>query len=276
MIIDSHHHLWRYSPHDYPWIGADSRLAQDYLIRELQEACRPAGVTGTVVVQARQSLTESWWLLDLAGQCDLICAVVGWAPLRDPRVAELLGDLAEQPKFKAVRHVLQDEPDEFFRHADFHRGLGQLPRHGLRYDILIYQHQLPLAIELADRQPNLGCIVDHLAKPAIHNGRIEEDWRNAMRELARRPNILGVKVSGLATEVRDAAIDEPTLHAYFLEALEIFGPERLMFGTDWPVCLRRIDAYQAWADMVRRWLEPLSEHERHAILAGNCARAYRL
>jgi L-fuconolactonase len=275
-VIDSHHHLWRYSARDYPWIPPGSRLAHDHGLAELDAATTAASVTGTVVVQARQALEESAWLLDLGGQSELIRGVVGWVPLVAPEVGGDLERLAANPKFKAVRHVLQEEPDEYFLRDDFHRGLAQLPAFGLAYDLLIYQRQLPLGMQLVDRHPNLAVVVDHLAKPEIHNGRVEPAWRAAMAELAKRPNVIGVKISGLATEVTDAAVDEPTLRAYFDEALAIFGPERLMFGTDWPVCLLRLESYTAWADMVRRFVAPLSAAEQELVLTTNCARAYRL
>lgn len=119
-----------------------------------------------------------------------------------------------------------------------------------RYDLLIHQHQLPIALHLVDRQPELGIIIDHIAKPGIRKGKIDPAWKSGMAELAKRDQVLGVKISGMVTEVRDAEIDEPTLRAYFYETLELFGPDRVMFGSDWPVCLLRIDPYQVRADMV--------------------------
>jgi len=275
-VIDSHHHLWRYSPRDYPWIPPGSRLAQDHGLAELEAATGSASVTGTVVVQARQALEENDWLLELGARSALIRGVVGWVPLVDAMVAADLERLAAAPKFKAVRHVLQEEPDEYFLRDDFHRGLAQLPAHGLVYDLLIFQRQLALGLQLVDRQPNLPIIIDHIAKPEIRNGRVEDAWRIGMAELAKRPNVIGVKISGMATEVADAVLDEATFHAYFQETLELFGPERVMFGTDWPVCLLRLESYAAWADMLRRFVAPLSAAEQELILTINCERAYRL
>lgn len=275
-MIDSHHHLWRYSPRDYPWIPPASRLAADHGLAELAAATCAAAVSGTVVVQARQSLEESAWLLELAAQSELIRGVVGWVPLVDATVGEDLARLASAPKFKAVRHVLQEEPDEYFLRDDFHCGLAQLPAHGLAYDLLIYQRQLPLGLQLVDRHPNLPVIIDHIAKPEIRNGRVESAWRAGMAELAKRSNVVGIKISGMATEVTDSLLDEATLQAYFDATLELFGPERVMFGTDWPVCLLRLDSYAAWADMVRRFVARLSAGEQEGILTTNCERAYRL
>lgn len=273
-MLDSHHHLWNYSSEEYPWIPEGSPLAQDQLLPELEAATAAAGVEGTVVVQARQVIEESDWLLSLADQCEAIHAVVGWVPLIDPEVGQELDRLARNPKLRAIRHVLQEEPDDYFLRDDFHRGLALLPSHDLRYDLLLFQRQLPLAMQLVDRQPELGIIIDHLAKPEVHIGRIESDWKRDMRELAKRDNILGVKFSGLVTEFPEGDIDPNTIRAYFEESLHIFGPDRLLFGTDWPVCLLRLDTYQAWANTVRDLLAPLTPDEQTAIATTNCRRAY--
>lgn len=275
-MIDSHHHLWNYSPGEYDWIPPGTPLAQDQLVGELEKATSAAGVEATVVVQARQVLAESDWLLALADTTDLIQGVIGWVPLIDRNVSESLGRLAAHPKFKAVRHVLQGEPDTYFLRDDFHRGLSLLPDMDLRYDLLFYQRQLPVAIQLVDRQAELGIIIDHLAKPEIRKGQIDPVWRSGMAELAKRENILGVKISGMVTEVLDAEIDELTLRAYFDETLALFGPDRLLFGSDWPVCLLRVGSYQTWAQMVREFVADLSADEADAILYKNAVRIYAL
>ena len=274
-MIDSHHHLWRYSEEDYPWIPAGSPLAQNQLAPELETVTSEAGVTGTIVVQARQVIEESDFLLSLADQTDRIQAVVGWVPLIDENVSTHLEHLSALPKFKAVRHVLQEEPDEYFLREDFHRGLALLPSFGLRYDLLIFQRQLPVAIQLVDRQPELPIILNHIAKPEARNGRIEHAWRTGMKELAKRDNLIGVKFSGLLTEFPNGEGDAKTVAAYFHETLEIFGAEKVMFGTDWPVCLLRT-SYKDWANTVRQLTADLSESDRNAILEGNAKRAYGL
>ena len=275
-MIDSHHHLWNYSPEEYNWIPPGTLLAHDHFVAELEKATAAAGVDATVVVQARQLLAESDWLLSLADQSDLIAGVVGWVPLVDGNVREPLGRLAAHPKFKAVRHVLQAEPDSYFLRDDLHRGLSLLPDLDLRYDLLLFQRQLPVAIQLVDRQPDLGIIIDHIAKPEIRKGRIDPTWKAGMAELAKRDNILGVKISGMVNEVVEAEIDEATLRAYFDETLTLFGPDRVLFGTDWPVCLLRIESYQAWADMVRGFVRALMPDEQGAILHDNAIRIYNL
>jgi L-fuconolactonase len=273
-MLDTHHHLWSYNADDYPWIPANTPLAQNHLLVELEEATSLAGVTGTIAVQARQTNEESASLLKIADQSDLIRGVVGWIPLVSENVDEDLELFSDNPKFVGIRHVLQDEPDAYFLRDDFHRGLSKLPAHDLRYDILLYQHQIPVATKLVDRQPELGMIIDHIAKPKAQKGRVEHEWRSGMKELAKRENILGVKFSGLATEFpKEDEIDPDTIRAYFEETLEIFGVERVMFGTDWPVCLLRLDSYKQWADTVIILTSSLSGNEKDLILEkkwGNC------
>ncbi len=276
-MLDTHHHLWSYNADDYPWIPANTPLAQNHLLVELEEATSLAGVTGTIAVQARQTTEESASLLKIAHQSDLIRGVVGWIPLVSENVDEDLELFSDNPKFVGIRHVLQDEPDAYFLRDDFHRGLSKLPAHDLRYDILLYQHQIPVATKLVDRQPELGMIIDHIAKPKAQKGRVEHEWRSGMKELAKRENILGVKFSGLATEFpKEDEIDPDTIRAYFEETLEIFGAERVMFGTDWPVCLLRLDSYRQWADTVIILSSSLSGDEKDLILKKNGETAYQL
>lgn len=276
-MLDTHHHLWSYNADDYPWIPANTPLAQNHLLLELKEATSLAGVTGTIAVQARQTNEESASLLKIADQSDLIRGVVGWIPLVSENVDEDLELFSDNPKFVGIRHVLQDEPDAYFLRDDFHRGLSKLPAHDLRYDILLYQHQIPVATKLVDRQPELGMIIDHIAKPKAQKGRVEHEWRSGMKELAKRENILGVKFSGLATEFpKEDEIDPDTIRAYFEETLEIFGVERVMFGTDWPVCLLKLDSYKQWADTVIILTSSLSGDEKDLILEKNGETAYQL
>lgn len=276
-MLDTHHHLWSYNADDYPWIPANTPLAQNHLLLELKEATSLAGVTGTIAVQARQTTEESASLLKIADQSDLIRGVVGWIPLVSANVDEDLELFSDNPKFVGIRHVLQDEPDAYFLRDDFHRGLSKLPAHDLRYDILLYQHQIPVATKLVDRQPELGMIIDHIAKPKAQKGRVEHEWRSGMKELAKRENILGVKFSGLATEFpKEDEIDPDTIRAYFEETLEIFGVERVMFGTDWPVCILRLDSYKQWADTVIILTSSLSGNEKDLILKKNGETAYQL
>ncbi len=276
-MIDSHHHLWTYNKEEYPWIPEQSPLAKNHLIPELEEATSSEGVSGTIVVQARQKIEESHDLLEIANQTKLIKGVVGWVPLIDKDVRSELEKFAQDPKFVGVRHVLQDEPDDYFLRDDFHCGLAHLPSLNLKYDLLLFQRQIPVATKLVDRQPNLPIIINHIAKPEAKSGQIEPEWRSGMKELARRDNITGVKFSGLATEFpSNDPIDPDTIRAYFEESLEIFGSDRLMFGTDWPVALLRLESYQQWAQTVRALVAALSADEKDQILTTNAQKIYDL
>jgi L-fuconolactonase len=276
-MLDTHHHLWTYHPEEYPWIPAGSPLATDQLLPQLEAATSAAGVSGTIAVQARQIIDESSALLAIADQSELIRGVVGWVPLVSDSVGQDLESLSPHPRFVGVRHVLQDEPDEYFLRDDFHRGLSLLPSFSLRYDLLLFQRQIPVATRLVDRQPELGIVIDHIAKPEARSGQVEKDWRIGMKELAKRDNVLGVKFSGLATEFPDDdPIDPETVRAYFEETLEIFGPDRVMLGTDWPVCLLRLDSYTSWIKTVTSLVSTLSSDEQEQILTQNGESAYQL
>ena len=275
-MIDSHHHLWAFNEEEYGWIPEGSPIRANFLLPELESATKKAGVSGTVVVQARQIIEESEALIAMGRESDVIKGIVGWVPLVQSDVEKYLELYSQDQKFKGVRHVLQGEPDDYFLCDDFHRGLKKLPAHDLIYDLLLVQRQLPVATRLVDKQPDLPIVIDHIAKPEIHNGRIEADWKKGMKEMAKRENIIGVKISGMVNEVIDEEIDEETLKNYFLESLEIFGPDRLMFGTDWPVCLERIESYTAWTEMVKRFTADLSADEQSKIHTKNASRCYGL
>jgi L-fuconolactonase len=275
-MIDSHHHLWQYSQEEYPWIPQESVLSKNYLLDELHAVTSSAGVEGTVAVQARQIIDETRWLLGLAAKSPVIRGVVGWLPLIDEGIEQMLDEWQHEGRLKGLRHVLQEEADEYFSRPEFHRGLSALAKTHLRYDLLIFERQLEVATAMIDLHPELPIIIDHIAKPEIHKGRISEKWKKGMCEIAQRDHVIGVKISGMATEVRDAEIDQATLHAYFEETLAIFGPNKLMFGTDWPVCLLRLDSYQQCAFMMRAFVASLSENEQQNILTNNAVRCYDL
>jgi len=274
-MIDSHHHFWRYSPQEYGWISEPmSILRRDFLPADLQREASAAGIDGVVSVQARQTVEETRWLLELAGQNALIRGVVGWVPLVSPGVRRDLERFAGQSKLKAVRHVLQDEPDHnYMLRDDFNRGIALLKDFGLRYDILIFERHLPQTIEFVDRHPNLTFILDHVAKPRIRDG-ILSPWRENMRELARRPNVY-CKLSGMATEADLHAWTPSELRPYAEVALEAFGPRRLMFGSDWPVCLLAVD-YRRWIAVVREFAASLSLAEQERLFGGTALEAYGL
>jgi L-fuconolactonase len=273
--IDSHHHLWKYSPADYPWISEDMKsIRQDFLIPELKQTMQIAKIDGVVTVQARQSLFETDWLLELASQNDCIRAVVGWVPLTDPAVGSHLEKYWHYPKLKAVRHVLQDEPDDLFiLREDFNRGVSQLEDVGFSYDILIFERHLPQTIEFVDRHPTQVFILDHIAKPKIKSQALSP-WRERMRELAQRENVY-CKLSGIVTEADWNTWTENDLRPFIDAVLECFGPKRLMFGSDWPVSLLAC-TYEKWIEVVQRSTASLSSSERDRLLGGTAKEAYRL
>jgi L-fuconolactonase len=273
--IDSHHHLWKYSSTDYPWMseGMES-IRQDFLVPELAQAIQAANIDGVVTVQARQSLSETDWLLDLAARHDFMRGIVGWVPLADAAVASHLEKYWHHPKLKAVRHVLHDEPDDFYMlREDFNQGVAQLEDVGLRYDILIFERHLPQTIEFVDRHPTQIFILDHIAKPKIKN-QILSPWREHMRELARRENVY-CKLSGMVTEADWNTWTEQDLRPFIDTVLECFGPTRLMFGSDWPVSLLAC-AYEKWIEIVERSIASLSRSEQDRLFGGTAKEAYRL
>lgn len=274
MIIDSHHHFWRYDVSEYGWIGPEmAGLRRDFLPPDLMRETLEAGVDGVVSVQARQSLAETRWLLELASSFDWIRGVVGWVDLTSPAVEQQLTAL-RSPKLKAVRHVLQDESDDgFMLREEFPRGVETVGRMGLAYDILIYERHLPQAIEFARRHEAQVLVLDHVGKPRIAAQTLEP-WRSRIRELARCPNVY-CKLSGLVTEADWRGWTLPQLRPYMETVLEAFGPERLMFGSDWPVCLVACQ-YARWLEIVQDFVAPLSPGDRQRVLAGSAIDAYRL
>lgn len=278
MVIDSHHHFWRYDETEYGWIPpAWSALRRDFLPEELGREISAAGVDGVISVQARQTLGETEWLLELATRYPFVRGVVGWVPLTAADVEAQLDRLAALPaaaKLRALRHVLQGEPDEaYMLRDDFNRGIRALTRRGLAYDILIFERHLPAAIRLADLHPAQTFIVDHLAKPRIAAGGLEP-WATNLRELARRPNV-ACKLSGMVTEADPRAWSPDQLRPFIDVALAAFGPDRLLFGSDWPVCLAGV-SYARWKSVVLQALGALTPHELAAVMGGNAARLYKV
>jgi L-fuconolactonase len=272
--IDAHQHFWKYSPAEYGWIGEEmEEIRRDFQPADLKRELEALGVDGSVSVQARQTLQETEWLLALADVNPSIAGVVGWVPLADPHVDAELERFSRHPRFKGVRHVLQSEPAEKMRCANFNRGLARLHQYDLTYDILIHHKQLPAAIELVDRHPEQRFVLNHIAKPAI--GReLRHSWQTLMLALAERPNVW-CKISGMVTEADYRTWTEEQLTPYLDAVLEAFGARRLMFGSDWPVCLVAC-SYQRWHRIVRDFVGRLSINEQEAIMGGNAVKAYRL
>ncbi len=277
MRIDAHQHFWRYVPAEFPWIGADMRrLARDYLPDDLSPALAARGFDGCIAVQARPTAAENGFLLGLAAAHPLVRGVVGWADLTAPDAAAVVADLAANPALRGLRHLVQDEPDDgFLLRADFQRGVATLAAHGLVYDLLIHPRHLAAAARFAAALPTVAIVLDHLAKPRIVRQQ-REPWSSQLRLLARHEHV-ACKVSGLVTEARWHAWRPDDFRAFLDTALDAFGPRRLLFGSDWPVCLLAADDHAAVHDLVADWAAAtLSATERDALFGGNAARIYRL
>jgi len=270
--IDSHQHFWSYDEQQYRWIPKGSPLHRDWLPNDLAPLLAKAGLDGCIAVQARQTVEESRWLLTLADHAPIIKGVVGWVDLQSERVEEQLEELSKHPRFVGVRHVVQDEPDSnFMLRPNFLRGIGKLEPFNLTYDILIYPKQLPAAIELVKRFPGQAFVLDHIAKPFIKSGTLSP-WREQIRELAKATNVC-CKVSGMITEADHANWKPSDFKPYLDVVFEAFGVGRLMYGSDWPVCLLA-GSYERVFGLVDEYTRQLSGEARAKFFGGNAARFY--
>jgi L-fuconolactonase len=272
--VDAHHHLWRYSPTEFQWIGEDmAELRRDFLMDDLRALLETATVDATVVVQARETLEETQWLLDCARSTSIIRGVVGWAPLEDDRLPEILDGLANAGTLVGLRKIVQGQPAGVLDGAAFNRGIDHLTRLDLTYDILIYEQQLIEAIRFVDRHPSQRFVLDHAAKPKISKCELEP-WRTNLRELGRRPNVF-CKVSGLVTEAKWHSWTLESLRPYLDACVEAFGPDRLLAGSDWPVCLVAT-GYSQWWNLLAKYFENFGGDEIRRIFGETTIDVYRL
>jgi L-fuconolactonase len=261
-VIDAHQHFWRYSAEEYGWINDEMAvLRRNFLPDDLMVELAGANVDGVVTVQARQTLEETRWLLELA----IGCRAAGFEASLDV--------LAAEPKLVGLRHVVQAEPDGFLDGADFNRGVRGMHRCGLVYDVLIVERQLEEAIRFVDRHPQQIFVLDHVAKPKIASGEIEP-WRSRMRELSKRANVM-CKVSGMVTEDSWPSWSIESLRPYLDVVVEAFGLGRLMAGSDWPVCLVASE-YGRWWHVLRNYFAGYSESEQAQIFGATSIRTYGL
>lgn len=250
-------------------------LKRDYWESDLDRIGRDNGVDGFVTVQARQSLVETETLLDLARRNDRIKGVVGWVDFRSPDVAAQLDRFADHKQLKGLRHVVHDEPDDRFILGEaFNRGIDQLVGRDLVYDVLIFAKHLPATVEFVASHLDIPMVIDHIAKPVINGPEVDPLWRRGIEQLAELPNVT-CKVSGVATEVTTDQWDIEIVRPYWDVVLNAFTPDRLMFGSDWPVCLLRSE-YDRWLKTVRQLAEPLSADEQEKIFSGTARRVYQL
>jgi len=274
-LIDTHHHFWHYNREEYGWIDESmSVLKRDYLPGDLEQELQKSGTTGTVVVQARQSLDETRWLLGLASEHSFILGVVGWLDLCSPDLDQQLMEFAAHPKLVGVRHLLQDEPDdEFMLRGDFMKGMAQLGPNDLVYDLLLFPRHLDIAVELAARLPLQRFVLDHLGKPAISKGEMEP-WRSGILNLAERANVW-CKLSGMVTEADHQGWQYKDLLPYLEVAINAFGPDRVMLGSDWPVCMLAAEYAEVMA-ITGKFIKNLEKEDRNRILYQNAIDCYQL
>ena len=274
QTIDAHQHFWRYSDAEFGWISEPmAAIRRNFLPADLQPLLDENGIGGTVAVQARQSIDETEWLLELADENTWITGVVGWVDLVHADVEQQLERLSKNRKLRGIRHVLQGEEDTFMDRADFNRGISLLREYSLVYDLLILERQLPAAIRFVDCHPNQPFVLDHVAKPLIAT-REQDPWGDRIREVAKRPNV-SCKLSGMVTEADFGSWTTDDLRPYVETVLEAFGSKRLIFGSDWPVCTVAA-TYAQWISTARELFTELNMEEQALIFGGNAIQIYGL
>jgi L-fuconolactonase len=275
MKIDSHQHFWKFNTTEFGWIDQSMKILQrDYLPSDLEAELKREDFDGTIAVQARQSLEETKWLLELAGQHPFIKGVVGWVDLCSPDIELQLAELSTDKKLVGVRHVIHDEADDqFMLRDDFRNGIRCLAKYGLTYDLLLFPKHLKYASILVAEYPDQPFVIDHISKPLISQG-ILEPWENDIKLLAKYPNLY-CKLSGMVTEAALNNWDQQTFEPYLDTVFEAFGPDRLMIGSDWPVCLLG-GSYSKIIAIVRNYMEKLEPAAQNKILGENCCKFYKL
>jgi L-fuconolactonase len=272
-VIDTHQHFWRFDAAEYGWIdNTMAALQRNFLPADARREMDAAGVAGCIAVQARQTLEETRWLLHLAAGHPFIRGVVGWIDLQGDVDAQLAGFPPGSP-LVGLRHTLQGEPDGFMEQPAFLAGLARLEPTGLGYDILVYARQLPAAVELVRRFPRQHFVLDHLGKPDVRGGEFHQ-WRSDIDRMAALPNVC-CKLSGLVTEADWQRWTPGQLRPYLDAALDAFGPQRLMVGSDWPVCLVAAP-YAATLGLVREAISEYSADEQQRMLAGTASEFWSL
>lgn len=268
MKIDAHQHFWKYNPSKHDWINEDMKvIRENFLADDLIPILKEFEIDGCVAVQADGSFYETAFLIDLADEYPEIKAVVGWADLASDALDKDLDQFAKHPKLKGYREVLQSKPVEYMLRKDFIRGIEKIGKRGYTYDILIFHTQLEAALQFVKKAPEQPFVIDHIAKPNIKLG-IWRDWKKEMAPLAEREYIY-CKLSGMVTEADWKKWTAKDFQVYLEVALELFGPNRLMFGSDWPVCKVAAE-YEQVLELVEKFTDRLSKSEKEAIM-GNTA-----
>lgn len=275
MIIDAHQHFWQFDPVRDAWITEDMQtIRKDFLPADLAPVLKANGVEGCVAVQADQSEAETEFLLQLARENSFIKGVVGWVDLRAANIKSRLEHFTQFPALKGFRHIVQGEPDKnFLLREDFCKGIAALAEYDFTYDILVYPHQLPAVAEFVKKFKDQPLVLDHLAKPDFETGELK-GWEQHIRDIARYKNVY-CKLSGMVTEADLQNWKQEDFTPFLEVALEAFGPDRLMFGSDWPVCLLAAE-YEEVLGIVQHFVSKLSAAEQQQIMGGNAVEFYKL
>ena len=275
MVIDSHQHFWIYETEKHAWIDDEMKvIRKNFLPEDLKIVYKENNIDGCVAVQADQTLAETDFLLDLAKKNDFIKGIVGWVDLRADNIEEVLKQYSAFPKLKGFRHVVQGEADHnFMLRPDFLNGITALEKHNFTYDILIFPHQLGAALELVRRFPNQKFVIDHIAKPYIKYG-FYDGWTSLMKAISEYPNVY-CKLSGMTTEADYNNWTSEQIEPYMQLVLEAFGANRILFGSDWPVCLVAGN-YTKTKELVTNFIAKLNSEEQAAIMGGNAIEFYNL
>jgi len=273
-IIDTHQHFWNYNPKIHDWINEDMQeIRKDFLPADLAPILKENNVDGCIAVQVDQTDAETQILIREANQNSFIKGVVGWVDLNSKEIETALASYTDTKVLKGFRHILQAEPKGFMLQESFIQGLKKLQASNYTYDLLIYAHQLKEANALVKELPILPIVIDHIAKPNIKAGEIE-NWKKEITQLAQYPNVY-CKISGMVTEANWNCWIAADLHPYLDTVLAAFGTERVMFGSDWPVCLLA-STYSKWLQLVQNYFNTFSSSEQEAIFAGNATKFYKL
>jgi L-fuconolactonase len=274
MTIDAHQHFWHFDPVRDSWITDDMAIIQrDFLPADLEPVLKENGIDGCVAVQASQSEKETLFLVNMAKTYDIVKGVVGWVDLQSDTLSERLEFFSQYPEIKGYRHVAQGEPDDFLTRPAVMEGIRKLADFGLTYDILIYPSQLKAALHLVRAVPEVNFVIDHLAKPYIKKQEISR-WSNFMTEIAKHPNV-SCKLSGMVTEADWQNWSKKDFFPYLDVVFESFGPNRLMFGSDWPVCLVAAN-YTQVKTLVEEYVAPWGDEVRAKVFGENAIAFYGL
>lgn len=275
MKIDAHQHFWQYNPGEYDWMSDEMHgIKRDFMPADLLPLLHAVGFDGTVAVQARQHIAETNWLLSLAEEHDIIKGVVGWIDMLADDVDQVLASLSQNKYLVGVRHVLHDEPDDYFMlRPAFKRGIAALEKYNLTYDLLIFPRHIPIAVELVRSFPKQRFVVDHIAKPPIKS-HLSNSWSSDLKVLAHFPNVF-CKLSGMVTEADWNLWRKDDFSFYLAVVLDAFGTDRVMIGSDWPVCTLAA-RYEDTMHIVSDFISRLDLETRNKILGGNCMRFYNI